>query len=979
MNNQNKGGGLHSIYKTPLKSFRKYIAAIVFLFFINASYSPAQQLPGSSTRNNNPDLEKMVRSTLRNSSRSLQLIENNGQQGLSKDVIAYFTSRYETVFIEKNRLRIVVTQEENNKESKPAVEKKSYRFNSFSIEFKGAMISGQTMKKDPFETKRNYITANNGTVTSVAAASCSEIILKDIYKGIDLRLYSQQNGHLEFDWIIYPGAATSQVKMQFKGQDKLSLTKEGSLKVQMKMGSFVLHLPESYFITSSGKMAVPARFSIGKGQVVSFKGVPATSKYPLVIDPDLLWGTFFDGANTNFDEYLYGIDYNSNNDKIYCSGAASLQVSTLYAAALSTAYDSTFEATPDVLAYAISKDGQFVTNITYLGGAGADVGVGVSSTASFVYFSGYTASADFPVTKAANGNFEAFDTTYHGNTDGFIAIFNPDLDKLFYCSYLGSDGTDKALTVRAVQDSVYYISLSSADTLSDTSPNYIVNAADSSMSGNSEAWIGKFSGFSLLDFGTYVGGTSDDIINDFQVLSDSDVVFAGSTRNITEVNETIANGSGTDALYGRINVPSAGPVTFDILDKFGGSGTDNAWGILALGDSVSVLTGQTSSNGFPLGSGTVIQNTRAGQVDGFIAKIYNDGSGSYKATFLGGSDDDILVSARPVVVNSQVALLSWGTTASTDLAVRNLGAGTFYSPNNTGGLDMVFAITDLDFVTKYYLSYIGGSANDYLGATGAPIGANHVFYNPGDSTLYVGTTTHSNQTTHVPLFVGRGPADFANYGVPVFDNTKNNSNNDTHVIIALSMKGLIGILATSETTLDVQNQGNCSMKLVWETISPAVTDYFTIERSTDGRQFAIIGTSYAIDKASCFFFDNPSSLTAPAVFYRVGTHSGNGAVSYSNTRVVKNCGAGINLYKIYPTVVSHSFTLSGLSAAMGKTIQTDMYDAVGKKVMSVQKQVTQDAEMFLLPFHPSPGTYFIQVREASANTVLFRSAIVIGR
>ena len=39
---------------------------------------------------------------------------------------------------------------------------------------------------------------------------------------------------------------------------------------------------------------------------------------------------------------------------------------------------------------------------------------------------------------------------------------------------------------------------------------------------------------------------------------------------------------------------------------------------------------------------------------------------------------------------------------------------------------MVFAITDLDFVTSI-ISYIGGSANDYLGATGAPIGANHVF------------------------------------------------------------------------------------------------------------------------------------------------------------------------------------------------------------------------------------------------------------
>ena len=70
----------------------------------------------------------------------------------------------------------------------------------------------------------------------------------------------------------------------------------------------------------------------------SFKTAQTVNRlYPLVIDPDLLWGTFFDGDNTDFDEYLYGITYSPAEGKIYCAGAASLQVSVLYAAALSHA------------------------------------------------------------------------------------------------------------------------------------------------------------------------------------------------------------------------------------------------------------------------------------------------------------------------------------------------------------------------------------------------------------------------------------------------------------------------------------------------------------------------------------------------------------------------------------------------------------------------------------------------------------------
>jgi hypothetical protein len=791
-------------------------------------------------------------------------------------------------------------------------------------------------------------------------------------------LYSQDDGHLEFDWIVWPGYDAARIKMEFEGQKSLRISEKGSLEVRLGMGTFNMRLPESYYVTPAGKQNVNAIFWMAGKNEVRFSGFDKQlKKYPLVIDPDLLWGTFFDGANTNFDEYLYGIDFNYSKGLLYCAGAASLQVSTAYAAALSFAYDSTFAATPDALIYALTKDGQFIQHITYLGGAGADVAIGVSLSNSFVYVCGYTSSVDFPVTKAADGLYPAFDSVYHGNNEGFIAVFSPDLASLSYCSYLGGDGNDKALTVRAIADSSFYISLSVTDTLP-VSPNYVINEADSVFAGNSEAWIGKFTTFNNLDIGTYVGGNSDDLINDFQVLGNGDIVFAGNTKNITEVNAYIPNNSsGQEAMFGRIHFPATGPAVFVIIDKIGGSNNDYGWGIYNLGDSVSIMVGQTNSTNFPLGSGPVFQNTRGGQYDGFIAKIYNDASAGYKATFTGGSDDEILVSVRPVTVNNQVALLSWGSTASTDLATRNFNSGTFFSANNTGGLDMMFVICDMDLVTKYYLSYIGGSANDYLGITGAPVGSNHLFYNFVDSVLYLGTTTHSSQTTQVPLFVGRGPADMANAYVPVFDSTKGNSNNDTHVIIAISTTGLFAILPLKWLDFGVQTLSDCSIQLYWKTANEENISGYLIERSTDGRNFETIGNS-APGNGIYSFNDKNSAGAGIKVYYRIAAKDMNGKMSYSAVQLIRTCDLQNNLISIYPTVIQNSFTISGLSAERTKNIRVDLVDAVGKSIAIETRPALFGSQIVYLQNRPSRGTYFIIIKDSGTGAVLLSRKIIIG-
>jgi len=743
------------------------------------------------------------------------------------------------------------------------------------------------------------------------------------------------------------------------------------------MGSFNIHLPESYYITPAGKHQVDIEFYLSGKNEVRFKGFEKKQKkYPLIIDPDLMWGTFFDGASSSFDEYLYGLEFNVNNNLLYCSGTANQQVSTAYAAALTTAYEGTFQSMTDAFVYALTKDGQTVQYITYLGGTSADVGIGISVNSSFIFISGSTSSSDFPVTKSANGDIEAFDTVYHGMSEGFVAIFNLSLDNLVYCSYLGGPGNEKALTIRAVGDSSYYVSLTCGDTLSRAGTDYLVASADSTFGGSSDGWIGEFTSMNALRFGTYIGGNSSDLVNDFQVLSDGDVVFIGNTFGITEVNALVPNNAiGREVLFGRMNVPASGNVSFDIIEKIGGSGEEYGWGIYNLGDSVSVLVGQTNSSDFPLGGGPAFQNVIKGNYDGFVARINNDGTGGYQASFVGGSDEDILVSVRPVMINNWPVLLAFGTTKSTDLNTVNTTGGSFYSNTNSGGYDMMWVMCNLNVTYQYYLSYIGGSNNDYLGKTGAPVGSNHLYYNASDSVIYLGTTTHSFETTQAPSFVGRGATDLVNAGVPVFDSTKNNSNNDTHVVIAISIKTLFYTLPVEWEKFETTVLSDCSVQLTWQTGNESGVRQYMVERSFDGRDYKTVAAIPAGDHSFAYNDKNFSQQNGK-VSYRILAEDINGKKTYSSVNFVQLCRQQQSI-KVYPTIASNYFTISGLYPEPVKKVLVEVVDASGRKIMTRQLTGINTAQTLYFEKKPAPGSYFVVIRNGETTEILHTQKITI--
>jgi len=969
-------------------TFVKFFLLVTFLPLASTGQSFVNTSQTSGNQQMTPGLEGTVRNTLKQSSLKLQLIENNGQLGLPQSVVAYFSSGMQTVFIERDRLRIVVARSNekesgidftNDKSSIPS-KSKSYHYNTFTILFKGSTGFSDYEKINPFETKRNFIEAGSSERNVTNVSSYGEIILKNIYPSIDLRLYSQESGQMEFDWILAPYADASMIRMKFEGQKKLAINSNGDLEIKLAMGSFHVHLPESYYVTPAGKEQADIHFYLSEKNEVRFTGFKQEQKkYPLVIDPDLLWGTFFDGGTFNFDEYFYGLEFNNNNELLYCAGAANLQVSPAYAAALTSGYDGTFKLETDVFVYALTKDGQTVQFITYLGGTNEDVGIGIAVNQNFIFVCGRTSSYDFPVTKSANGDIQAFDTIYHGMDDGFVAVFNFSLDDLVYCSFLGGPGNDRSLTIRALSDNSYYVSLSSSDTLSDNSDlDYLVASADKEFGGGSDGWMGKFTSMNTLRFGTYIGGNNNDLVNDFRVLSTGDVVFVGNTLGITEKNASVPNGpSGREVLFGKIHVPATGAVTFDIIEKIGGGGEEYGWGIYNLGDSVSVLVGQTNSTNFPLGGAFAFQPVNRGAIDGFIARINNDGSGGYQASFVGGSDDDLLVSVTPVIIHDVPVLLAFGTTRSTNLAAVNSAGGSFYSNHNSGGYDMMWVISNLNLTYKYYLSYIGGSNNDYLGKTAAPIGSNHLFFNANDSVLYLGTTTHSIENTQKPLFVGRGAVDTANAGIPVFDSTKDNSNNDTHVVIAISIKKLFFTLPVQWEKFDASVLSDCSVQLSWQTTDATDAIQYVVQRSADGRSYTDIATIPANGNSYSYHDNDVAPGTAKAI-YRILGIDNDGKRTYSTVNSVQLCGQKQNRIKIFPTVTTNYFVISGIYPQQVSELLVEVIDAAGRKILVKKLPAVSGSQTLFFDKKPPAGSYFVVVRDQENLEILHTQKITQG-
>jgi hypothetical protein len=150
---------------------------------------------------------------------------------------------------------------------------------------------------------------------------------------------------------------------------------------------------------------------------------------PVVIDPGLAYSTFLGGPSFESGTAVT-VDRRGNAYLTGITGSANFPTS-------SGAFDSTLNGGGDAFVTKLNPVGSGLVYSTFLGGAITDEGSAIAvDRRGNVYLSGTTDSANFPTTPGA------FDTSFNGFVDAFVAKLNPAGSGLVYSTFLGGTTSD---------------------------------------------------------------------------------------------------------------------------------------------------------------------------------------------------------------------------------------------------------------------------------------------------------------------------------------------------------------------------------------------------------------------------------------------------------------------------------------------------------------------------------------------------------
>lgn len=347
----------------------------------------------------------------------------------------------------------------------------------------------------------------------------------------------------------------------------------------------------------------------------------------------------------------------------------------------------------------LNPTGSALVYSTYLGGADDDWGRGIAvDNSGNAYITGWTFSADFPTTPGA------FDTTFKGLMDAFVAKINPSGTGLVYSTLIGEVGNSESITIDN-SGNAYIIGFTTSSTFP-TTPG----AFDTSYNGGGDAFVSKLnpSGTALI-YSTYLGGTSTEMGWTSAIDNSGNAYIIGRTASADFPTtpgafDTSYNGGDYDTFVAKLNADGSALIYSTFL---GGENTDYGHGIALDSSGNTYITGLTRSSTFPTTS-AAFDTSFNGGYDVFASKLNPTGTALLYSTYLGGTWDDYDRRIKLDKLNNAYII---GYTKSTDFPTT---PGAFARTHTRTGYNDVF-ITKLDSTgaTVLYSTYFGGYQDNY--------------------------------------------------------------------------------------------------------------------------------------------------------------------------------------------------------------------------------------------------------------------------
>lgn len=540
----------------------------------------------------------------------------------------------------------------------------------------------------------------------------NKIVYQNVYPGIDWVVYVN-NHTLKYDFVVQPNVDPSVIQLEFE-----NINPEISAENDLIMNTLLGNIRELKPVSFQNSTAIETKFFAHNKSTIGFDIASYDKSKKLIIDPSVAWSTYYGGSNDDFGRSC-SVDGDGN---VYLAGYTGSLTTVAVSGHQVTFGGGTYDA------FLVKFNSAGVRQwSTYYGGLGSDIGYSVTAeniTSGSVYLTGYTSSV---MSIATTGSHQ---TSIGGGDDAFLVKFNS-AGVRQWATYYGGTGNDYANSVCVDASGFVYIAGQSTSTtaIASTGSHQATNG------GVRDAFLVKFNSAGVRQWGTYVGGASDEYGNDCFVNSGG-VYLAGTTSSTTSIATT---GTFSSALAGGPN--DGFVVKFNSLGVrqwgtyVGGLGFDDLYACSADNSDNLYISGVTNSPSGISTTGTHQENLN-GTMDMYIIKLNNLGQRTW-GTYYGGS----LCSSygRDILIHNNEELYVLGYTNCSSLVTSGGGFD-----NTHGGLNDAFiALFTTDGLLNYG-SYTGGSSDDF-GYGLAKSGTSSLYYCGLTSSTAAISTSGSHQ------------------------------------------------------------------------------------------------------------------------------------------------------------------------------------------------------------------------------------------
>ncbi len=602
------------------------------------------------------------------------------------------------------------------------------------VQLVGANASPTIRPLDVLPGVSNYISADPSESHS-NVAHYGQVEYHDIYPGVDLVYYGNQ-GELEYDFVVAPGADPHAIAFDVRGASGLSLDDQGNLLIHTAAGNVVEHAPVVYQETGEVKTPISGRYVLS-GDEVRFEVGSYDHTAPLTIDPILNYSSYVPVTGSAGFQAVADIAVDQQGN-VYLTGQTGI-TSLPPLPGSQTALKS--PRALDAYVLKLNPGGQPVY-FTYLGGD-ADA----NDTA-------FPTDAGLAIAVDAQGEAVVVGDTFQGN--GFIpfplntpAQSTPQSGDNAFVTKLTADGTDLVYStylnvprpVEPQMSSQYgpanAVAVDADGNAYVTGDRYATyDLGGGAVSSSSHFFVAKFDPKGKLTFSHDFGGNGFTLVHDIAVDGSGNAYVTGSTDAsnfaLGALNQPGTIG-GIDAFVAKIIPDPATQANPVYAVRFGGTGDDEAAAIAvdSAGDAYSVGTTNSTNfstwnplqakpanapttvdTGLPPGGGNQLYEQDTGTEDAFVVKLDPNGVNLIYSTYLGGDLDD---GASGVAIDSAGDAFVTGDTMSNNFPLVNpLHLPGGYGDAYGGGFNDAF-VSELNpsGSSLIYSTYLGGGGHLY--------------------------------------------------------------------------------------------------------------------------------------------------------------------------------------------------------------------------------------------------------------------------